>query len=234
MFDSLHPILLTPNSLHAVPTSFDADQLRTLRIEASARSLDYLRRTPPEEYGVHPLGFLNILLFESRSCRIRIHVWHDRLFMPTSPYKIHDHSYSSYSVILAGRLRNSIYHEDSNSSGDRSDYFVANATPGSTNTNLQFTDETVSLVPSAEMDLWPGSAYGLWRNVFHYAQPASSFAMTLYFHLRHPDSTGISRVTVPSASKDLSPTVLFPYRQLSREDVRSLESTIATALDLGG
>ena len=144
MFDSLHPILLTPNSLHAVPTSFDADQLRTLRIEASARSLDYLRRTPPEEYGVHPLGFLNILLFESRSCRIRIHVWHDRLFMPTSPYKIHDHSYSSYSVILAGRLRNSIYHEDSNSSGDRSDYFVANATPGSTNTNLQFTDNGVA------------------------------------------------------------------------------------------
>ncbi len=225
MFDSISPVLTSPESIHNAPVAFERDQLDGLRGEARQRALDYIRATPPEEYGVHPLGFLNIPLFESSTHRIRIHVWYGSMFSATSPYKVHDHSYSSYSVLLAGHLRNLIYGE---SRGE--EYSVALATPGMTSTSLRLTDDRLRLAPSAEMDLRTGSAYGLGRNVFHYAYPVSDFVATLYFHLRHPDSPGVSRVAIPVDATTDGPRGRFEYNLLDGDGVRRLERAVTEAL----
>ena len=230
MFESANSILQSPDSLHAAPVSLEQSQFRILRSEAVERILNYTQQTPSEEYGIHPLGFLNIPLFESRSSRIRIHIWYKSMFSGTSPYKIHDHSYSSYSIILAGHLRNSIYHESVGLSDNRRGYLIARATPGKTDATLQITSNQVSLAPSAEMNLLAGSAYGLWRNVFHYAEPMSDFVATLYFHLRHPDSIGVSRVAVPPDVSDKGPRGRFQYGVLGKSEVRALEKAVVETL----
>jgi hypothetical protein len=231
MFDSISPLLLSPDSIRSAPPTFDQNQLGVLRHEAKERALEYIRSTPPEEYGVHPLGFLNIPLFESRSHRIRIHIWYGSMFSATSPYKIHDHSYSSYSILLAGRLRNLIYAESAADAGNtEQEYQVALATPGMTSTTLQLTGDRVRLEPSAEMNLLSGSAYGLWRDVFHYAYARSDFVATLYFHLRHPDSRGLSRVAVPIQAVAGGPHGRFQYDLLDRRHVLALERAMIRAL----
>jgi len=202
-----------------------------LRNEAKRHALEYIRRTPPEDYGVHPLGFLNIPLFESHSHRIRIHIWYGSMFSASSPYKIHDHSYGSYSIVLAGQLRNLVYSESgANIDHTHLRYSIAKATPGMTSTSLQPSSDQVGLGISAEMNLLPGSAYGLWRNVFHYAYAMSDFVATLYFHLRHPDSPGVSRVAIPIQAEAGSPQELFPYDSLDSDDVRALERAVIRGL----
>jgi hypothetical protein len=153
------------------------------------------------------------------------------MFSATSPYKIHDHSYSSYSIILAGHLRNVVYRE-SVADTDNSDqeYLLALATPGMTSTSLQLTSERVKVEASNEMNLLSGSAYGLWRNVFHYANAMSDFVATLYFHLRHPDSPGVSRVAVPIEAAAGGPQGRFQYDVLDRDHVLALERAVHQAL----
>jgi hypothetical protein len=231
VFDSINSLLVSPGSLRSAPLAFDQDQLAVLRQEAGRRALDYIRDTPAEEYGVHPLGFLNIPLSESRTHRIRIHIWYGSMFSAKSPYKIHDHSYSSYSIILTGHLRNVIYGESAAAAGNaESQYLIARAAPGTTTTSLEITPERLGLAPSAELDLLTGSAYGLWRNVFHYAYPVSDFVATLYFHLRHPDSPGVSRVAVPLDAAERGPHGLFQYGVLDPQDVHALERAVTDAL----
>lgn len=230
MFDNIASLLPTPTSLASAPRKIASGELSRLRREALRRALQYFETTRPEEYGVHPLGFLNIPLFESRSHRIRIHIWDRSIFVATSPYKIHDHSYSSYSIVLAGDLRNIIYREATPES-DHAGYSIAVATPGATTTSLQLTTDRVQVEPVAELDLVPGAAYGLGRNVFHHAYTVSGFAITLYFHLRHLDSLGVSRVAIPIRDRAGGRQGRFEYELMSPQNLIALEQTVRQALD---
>lgn len=231
MFDSVAAALLSPDHIYTAPRAYDEKELHEVREEAIARVFEYIKTTPVEDYGVHPLGFLNIPLFESRTHRIRIHIWYKPMFSARSPYKIHDHSYSSYSVILAGHLRHLTYSEQAvDSDSTTADFLVAQAAPGMTNTTLQMTSKLVRLGEPDELNLTPGSAYGLARDVFHYAEAMSDFVATLYFHLRHPDSLGVSRVAIPAQVGLQGPLGRFEYELLNGDGVRMLERAVSQAL----
>jgi len=230
VFDSVASALLTPDDIHTAPRFYDKKDLDEIHAEAKCRALEYIRSTPAEEYGVHPLGFLNIPLSESRTHRIRIHIWYRTMFAASSPYKIHDHSYSSYSIVLAGHLRHFTYAETSFGASGTDEFIVAQAAPGMTNTTLQMTNGRVHVAEVGELNLTSGSAYGLARDVFHYAEAMTDFVVTLYFHLRHADSRGLSRVAIPVQSANRRPLGRFEYKLLDEGNVLSLASAVADAL----
>lgn len=227
MFDAIATRLSGTGDLLA-ERSIDSPTLGALRREARQRAVAYLRETVDTAYGVHPLGFLSIPLFASPTQRIRLHLWHPALFGASSPFQIHDHSYASFSVILAGTLRNQVFAETSIDDAAAGEFKIAIAAAGATDTQLRLTESRVALKRLEDTSLVTGSAYSLDKDVFHYAWPASETVVTLYFHLLDRSPRRTSRVAIPRDLGSVLPK--FDYNLIGRAHRSDLVDLFKTHL----
>jgi hypothetical protein len=229
LFDQIASLLPSPDHIHAAPRRCGEAEFDEIRAEAVDRASEFLRISSVRDYGIHPLGFLNIPLFASPTRRIHIHIWHRRMFSASSPYQIHDHSHSSYSIVLAGCLRNAIY-DKPRGPEVAEEFNIAEASSGMTDTTLARTAGRVRLVKTTERKLTAGVAYGLPRGVFHYANAVTDFAATLYFYLWHPGAAAVSRVAVPVQAGVAAPLGRFEYGRLDDDGVRAMARSLAEEL----
>jgi hypothetical protein len=229
VFEPVTSRVTSVESLADPPLAFSDSEMSLLIDDARSAVLEALRAPRLPDVAVHPLGFVRVRIDDGVERWVRVHIWAPRLFGPTSPYRIHTHSFSAFSVVLGGELQNSVYRPARSTSRRAARFRVGVPEPGSTSNAMTHTARKVVLALDSERTLQRGEAYAMHRGVFHSSLCLADVSITLFVQLRHTDGDDVSQVAVPDSTA-YRPAERFDHRQPDGNQVRTLVRMIENNL----
>jgi hypothetical protein len=126
----------------------------------------------------HPLGFLQVRLYDFNGRTVRLHFWRSDSYRPRFPYwPVHAHPYSLRSLVLSGAVYQTTYQVDNAPDGPTHRvYEVEYRADGSTR---RPTEHLVTAVPTRSYICSAGSRYEIPTSEYHQTTPHASPGITL-------------------------------------------------------
>lgn len=167
-------------------------------------NIDYLRNLEAKPYWFG-LGFIQLKLNDKR----RIHFWDISLDKNVGPEELHDHRYDFHSTVLAGKLKNEIWHFEPNPAGDWEMVSVSCDKDNRQASKFISRGHTQFI---AEHHLQAGDTYQMHRDTFHVTS-LSQPTVTLLD--RSSTMKDMARVVRPFGSVDHCPfSVVLPEKEV--------------------
>jgi hypothetical protein len=177
------------------------------------------------EFRRHPLGFVHIVLMDSPNVALRFHIWIPGIRSVQEPaWLIHTHTFDLRSIVLFGKLENSLYKWEEDISPSENRLYEVTYSDGIS--CIVATDRIGKIQDLSSLEVSKGRGYTVAYGDFHRTEVLEDqLTATIALATKHSGNPLVVGTIDGAASYS------YLRRELTDETRRAILKALATALD---